>query len=209
LLRPASQRRCDGHISPELEKAVFWKKKLSPEQKAELLGERLRGEVPAIASALLSRLDEDYGIKRGDVDVRQFVIELFVFYMHILDRMALGILGVDGQNLFVDRLIVVLVCGILSDPGESKNDSVDFIAQLHDTFNRRQVQYSKYKLRPDEGEPFEGFNGTLFWEFGRILFALTAAEDTRARVALVFMVEQATVVMLGKGFVQAEEILRG
>jgi hypothetical protein len=170
LLRPASQRRCDGHISPELEKAVFWKKKLSPEQKAELLGERLRGEVPAIASALLSRLDEDYGIKRGDVDVRQFVIELFVFYMHILDRMALGILGVDGQNLFVDRLIVVLVCGILSDPGESK------------------------KLRPDEGEPFEGFNGTLFWEFGRILFALTAAEDTRARVALVFMVEQATVV---------------
>ena len=147
---------------------------MSPEEKADLLGERLLGAVPEVARFLLEGVGGETVVRLSDKNLQQLLIELFVFYMHLLDRMALAELGVDGREIFCDRLIVNVANSLVLRLHKSIS-SVDFVATFKDTYNQRQVQYAGYRaLFPADSEPA---NGTLVWEVSKILLALTGSSN--------------------------------
>jgi hypothetical protein len=81
--------------------------------------------------------------------------------------MAFAHFGASRREVFENRLIVVVVRELLR--ALSKDVAADeFGYALRDTYNRRQIKYAEYTvLIPSEGKPL---NGTLYWEFSKILF---------------------------------------
>jgi hypothetical protein len=174
--------------------------------KAELLGERLLGGVPEIASFLLTELDKiQPGIGfRDENGPERFWIELFVFYMHILDRLAFLHLGAEKKDIFSNRLIVVVMNGLVINLNKELF-ALDFVAEMRDTYNRRQVEYSRYKgLIPPKDEPLKD---TLLWEFSKVLFELFDDENPTTLGLLSLMVSDCTVTLLREGL-KADQVLR-
>lgn len=174
--------------------------------KAELLGERLLGGVPEIASFLLTELHKiQPGIGfRDENGPKRFWIELFVFYMYILDRLAFLHLGAEKRDIFSDRLIVVVMNGLVVDLNKELS-AVDFVAEMRDTYNHRQSEYSRYKeLIPPKDEPLKD---TLFWEFSKVLFALFDDENPATLGLLSLMVSDCTMTLLSEGL-KADQVLR-
>lgn len=171
-----------GRSSPEIQR------------KAELLGGQLLEAVPEIAKEMASTLQAQHRIGfryRNGPD--RFLLELLVLSMHILDRMAFERLGRSGRDIFVDRLITVVMGGVIAR-SKSGVSAVDFVAELRDTYNRRQAEYSRYKaLAPQPGAPPQG---TLFWEFSKTLFGLLNDENPASLVLLTIMVTECMMILL-------------
>ena len=177
--------------------------KLSPEEKAEVLGRRLLGGVDEAASSLSYQIAEQFPAGLSDANVLQFFIELFVFYMHFLDRLALECLDSDGSSRFEGHLVAVVTGGIVT--GFNKNlCSSDFIARLTETYQRR---HAEYRMRntpvPADGEPL---NDSLFWSFIKIMFALTAGTGPAKLMFLITMLSHCNAVVLSE--LNAAETLR-
>lgn len=135
---------------------------------ADLLGEGLVGGATGIAGFALEelgRFDNSIGFRQENTKT-QFVIEAIVFYMHLVDRLAFARLGAARRNMFLDRLAIAVVKELVRQL--SKRASADDLDRtLRDTYNRRQIEYARYKiLFPENGEPL---NNTLVWEFSKIL----------------------------------------
>src|SRR3979490_1719328 len=109
--------------------------RLSPEEKAEVLGRRLLGGVDEAASSISFQVAEQCPAGLSDSNVLQFFIELFVFYMHFLDRLGLECLDGEESSRFEVRLVTVITDGIVT--GFNKNlSSAEFVARLKDTYDR-------------------------------------------------------------------------
>lgn len=172
---------------------MFWNKTVSPEAKAERLGQCLIEGVPPIASFLLTRLREQRGIRPTREQCQQFLLELFVIYMHLLDRMAFGSLGVEGRERFTNRLIVVVSNGVMTALN-SNVSAVDVIARFRDIFNVRQKQYERYKVPSNAtGEPLQA----LFWAFGESLLEVTLDHNPVTLSTLALSLMDCTSVLLG------------
>jgi hypothetical protein len=184
---------------------MFWKKRLTTEQKADLLGERLLGAVPEVASFILSKLDDTPSVQVTERNREQLLIELFVFYMHILDRMAFRHLGPSGRDVFAERLANIVAAAIAESQwvNASRADGPD---RFQSTYNERQLEYANYKEFYPQGQ--EPWKDTLFWECGKILFGLTASHNPVDLTLLAMMVMDWTPVLLGKALM-AEETLKG
>lgn len=181
---------------------MFWNKRASPEQKAEALGEILLEYVPETASLLISRVRQ-HKPNVDEVDAFRLLLELFVFYMHILDRLAFRELGPQQKPVFGDRLIITVANGITTRLHHDLS-SVNIIAELRDTFNLRQKEYAGYRKLLPEGE--EGTRGSLFWEVAKRLFYLCINnDDTLALLDLHMTLTTATVPFLKR----ANAVLRG
>jgi hypothetical protein len=177
--------------------------RLSPEEKAEVLGRRLLGGVDEAASVISFQIAEQCPAGLSDINVLQFFIELFVFYMYLLDRLAFECLDGEESSRFESRLVTVVTDGIVTGFNKSLS-SAEFVSRLKDTYDQRQTEYKKLKSSlPADGEPF---NDTLFWAFIKIIFALTAGTGPAKLMFLITMISNCNSVVLN--ILRAEETLR-
>jgi hypothetical protein len=171
---------------------------------ADLLGRRLVGAATETVSAVMEELAKSYGITFKDIDTApQFVIEVVVFYMHLVDRLAFAYLGAARRGTFADRfteaVLHAMLAGLRSTPPEALGRA------LLDTYNRRQIQYARYKvLIPKEKEPLKD---TLYWEFSKVLFGFLDDENPATIMFLnIFMIHYATFVLNDE--IKVDEVLR-
>jgi hypothetical protein len=179
---------------------MFWNRKPSPEKKAELLGGALLEYVPDTTKWLLSLVHDELNANPDDAVALKVLLELFVFYMHILDRMAFNALGAQQKTLFNERLIVIVANGITTQLHHDLS-AVETVAKLRDTYNRRQSEYAKYKLVPDADE---NLKNSLTWQFGKTLFHLCVhSSDLADLMRITDLLSMATIPFVKK----AKEIL--
>jgi hypothetical protein len=175
-------------------------------EKADLLGEGLVGNATEIASFILNELGKfDNGIEfRSENTTTQFLIEVIVFYMHLVDRLAFAHLSEATREIFCDRFVVAMVREVLREL--ARDISADeFVNALRDTHNRRQMEYARYKaLIPREDEPQKD---TLYWEFSKVLFGFLNDSNPARLVFLNLLVADATNVMLNDAL-RVEEVLQ-
>jgi hypothetical protein len=175
-------------------------------EKADHLGQILVGCATETASVIIERLTSfAEGISFRDSNIApQFVIEFIVFYMHLVDRMAFAHLGAAKREAFGDRFIVAVVKEFLEEI--SREMSADTLGNaLRDTYNRRQLQYAKYKvLIPKKDDPL---NNTLYWEFSKILFNFLDDTNPATLMFLNLLVADMTKIMLNDAL-KVDEVLR-
>jgi hypothetical protein len=141
---------------------VFFKRKVSPEEKAELVTAYLPS-FPTIGAGKLADLPNFRGDCEGDMEL---LLELFAFYMHLANRLAFRELGEEECSRFSHRLIVS-VANRISTTLNKDYSSVQVIAELRDKYNQREDYYANFKkFVPDGNEPQKG---TLFWEFAYVI----------------------------------------
>ena len=136
--------------------------------KADFLGASLVGGAREAALVLTEEFGKLHNIAfRESSKALDFLVELLVFYMHLIDRLAFANLGPAKRKVFSDRLVLAAVKELR--PRLSKEISADdFCNSLRDTYNRRQTEYERYKVWiPKKAEPLKD---TLFWEVSKILF---------------------------------------
>jgi len=173
-------------------------------EKAELLGERLVGGATESASFIAEDLSKRYNIGfRDSHAVPQFIIEVIVFYMHLVDRLAFLHFGPAKREAFGDRFIVTVVKEFLQQM--SRELSADALGTaLRDTYNRRQIEYATYKvLIPEKGDPLKD---TLYWEFSKILFGLFNDTNPVTLFYINILVADLTEIMLNDAL-KVEEVL--
>jgi hypothetical protein len=134
--------------------------------KAKLLGERLVGSAPEAARIILEELGKGYKVVlRNERSVPQFIIEVMVFCMHLIDRSALAQRGVAKRKTFCDHFVAAVLEE--STTGLMSVAPNDFGKSLLDTYDVRQVQYAEYEILMSEKD--QPLKGTLFWEFSKLL----------------------------------------
>ena len=116
-----------------------------------MLGRRLLGGVDEAASLISHQISEQCPAGLNDTNVLQFFIELFVFYMYFLDRLALDCLDDEESSRFEGRLVTVVTDGIVTGFNKSLS-SAEFVTRLKDTYDRRQAEYRKLNQSPPAGE---------------------------------------------------------
>jgi hypothetical protein len=115
-------------------------------EKADLLGERLVGGATETASLIVEKLGQGNNIEfRDDSTAPQFIIEVIVFYMHLVDRLALAHFGAAKREIFGNRFVETVFKTFLK--GMNRELPTDHFGRaLLDTYNSRQMQYAKYKV---------------------------------------------------------------
>jgi hypothetical protein len=174
-------------------------------EKADLLGESLFGGATETSSFIMEELGKRYNIGfRDEHSAQQFLIEVIVFYMHLVDRLAFAHLGAAKRQVFGDRFIVAVVKEVLRQL--SKEISADdFGGLLRDTYNRRQVEYAQFRVPiPKKDEPLKD---TLYWEFSKIMFDLLDNTNPATLMFLNLLVADMTKVMLNDAL-NVEEVLQ-
>jgi hypothetical protein len=172
--------------------------------KADLLAKRLVGGATEAASVIMEELGKRYRIVLQDEKcASQFIIEVMVFYMHLVDRAAFAHLGAAGRLTFIDRFVETVSKESLRDLKGVPAD--DFERSLRNTYNRRQMQCAKYaSLVPKEGEPPKD---TLYWEFSKVLFSFLNDTNPATLIFLSVRVARITDAMVNDSL-KVEEVLR-
>ena len=163
------------------------------------------GGATETATIIMEELGKRFDVSFRDRNtVPQFIIEVIVFYMHLVDRLAFAHLGAAKRQVFGDRFIVAVVKEMLREL--SKEISADdFGKALRDTYNRRQMEYARYRvLIPAKDEPLKD---TLYWEFSKILFGFLDDENPATLMFLNLFVVDMSDALLTKAM-KAEEVLR-
>jgi hypothetical protein len=142
------------------------KKKVSAEQKGEMVGSFLPGLAALAARELAKQVPqiEDGDYQEGNLNL---LLELFAFYMHLANRLAFRELGAQECSRFSSRLIVSAANNITTSLN-SELSSVQIVAELRDKYNERDGYYSQYRKLVPHGD--ESPNNTLFWEFTKVIF---------------------------------------
>lgn len=167
------------------------------------MGERLVGGATECASVIVEELTKfgEIGFRDSNA-VPQFLIEIIVFYMHLVDRRAFAHLGAVKRQEFADRFVLAVMREALREVKLVPVD--DFGGALRDTYNRRQMKYARYKeLLPSKDEPLKD---SLCWEFSKILFGFFEDENPATLMFLSALVADLTKVMLINAM-KVEEVL--
>ena len=175
-------------------------------EKADLLGERLVGGATEAASFIMEELGKRFNVGFRDRSwAPQFVIEVIVFYMHLVDRLAFAHLGLGGREKFADQFEIAVMKEVLRDLNPELSAD-DFGGKLRDIYNRRQMEYAKCKdLIANKGEPLKN---TLYWEFSNVLFGLLDDQNPATLVFLIMLVTDLTNIMLIDAL-KVDEVLLG
>lgn len=108
----------------------------------------------------------------------ELVIEVCVFYLHFIDRMAFESLGPKQRDIFMDILVPESRKALFSFFNELGIDTKegDFNDTFIDLYKKRQEEYEKYKeLVPKKDE---SFLNTLFWEFGKKVSQILTGQNS-------------------------------
>jgi len=172
-------------------------------RKADLLGSRLYAGAREIAILFTEELEKRDIQFRDEESIERCLIEIFVFYLHMIDRSAHVHLGLTKRELFADRLIVAFMKEIMG--GLDKSVSADTFGEtIRETYNRRQIEYASYKrLTPEKDEPLKG---TLFLEFSKIIFRFLDDDNPATIFLLCMLIERYTVIFMTDA-AKVEEVL--
>jgi hypothetical protein len=92
-------------------------------------------------------------------------LEVTLFWLHLMDREIFGRLGPNRRDVFMNALRWGARENLMRQYGISaESEAAKFRDRFVDSFNLRQEFYSKFKKSVPQGN--EGYEGTLFWEFG-------------------------------------------
>lgn len=175
-------------------------------EKADLLGESLVGAATEAAEMLLELLGKDNNVRfRDGVDsALQFVTEITVFYMHLIDRLAFAHLGPIRRETFGDRFVLAVLKELLRELNKERSAD-EFGEAFLRAYKRRQMEYAQYKiLIPDKDEPLKN---TLFWEFSKILFGFLDDQNPATLMLLNVLLIDMTEVVLNHTL-KVEDVLR-
>jgi hypothetical protein len=170
-------------------------------EKADLLGEQLVGGATEIATMIVEEVAKVSPVTFRDGSALQFAVEIIVFYMHLVDRMAFAHLLPAERKIFGDRFIVAVVKETLRELSRDVSAD-DFGDVLRDTYNKRQMQYARYGVFISGHD--QPLKDTLYWEFSKILFGLFKEQNPATLIHLNLLVADCAKIML----VRAEEVLR-
>ena len=107
-------------------------------EKANLFGERLVGGTTETATFITEELGKRFGVGfRNENSVKQFLIEVVVFSMHLIDRLAFTHLGAAKREVFADRFVITVTKEIRRSLSKEISAG-EFSKALRDTYNRRQ-----------------------------------------------------------------------
>jgi len=177
---------------------LFHKKEI---EKADLLGERLVPAARETSAYLVEKLAQGCNIRLRDGSLaRQLAIEVLVYYIHWVDRLAFDHLGPDRRDI-IRRFVSATAKALLLGP-DQELVAGDFGKSLQETYKLRNPQYAHYDLKPEKGGPLKG---TLFWEFSKVLLPLF--DDDSALGHLSLLVATMTVWTLNDAL-KVEEVLR-
>ena len=173
-------------------------------EKADLLGESLVGGASEAATLIVEDLRKRFAVGlREASSSQQFVIEIVVFYMHMVDRLAFQYLGPYRREVFADRLNIAVIKEFLCSRNKEV-DAAEFAEHLKDAYNRRQREYAQYKdLIPMKDQPPKG---TLFWEFSSILFGFMDDSNPATLVSLYLFTIDVSLELMK--VMKIEEVLR-
>jgi hypothetical protein len=172
--------------------------------KAELLGERLVGGATEAACIILEELGKRYKIViRNEESTPLFIIEVMVLYMHLVDRQVQAHLGPTNRDPFMDRFVETVLrestAGLASVPANN------FGRTLRDVYNRRQMEYTKYRLLLPEKDGI--LKNTLYWEFSKILFGFVDDSSPVTLGSLNILVAHVSSAMMNS-VLKVEEVLQ-
>lgn len=164
---------------------MFFSKKTEP-SKADLLGKQVVSLSCEIAGSISDEMAKKYSTgfryklndPQGKNHLKQYIVEVVVFYVHIIDRIVFKALNGRNRDIFVDEFRIAITREL--SQGATICDPEDLIKTLQDTYHRRTPEYYHYKI-PQAGEPLKG---TLFWEFSKIIFSFFNSENPITGMAL-------------------------
>ena len=173
---------------------------------ADRLGAGLVRCATETASIIVEQLSKHYDVRFRDArGAPQFIIEVIVFYMHMVDRLAFAYLGAAGRKVFGDRLIVAVVKEVLQELSREVSAD-DFGSTLRGTYNRRQKEYARYRvLIPEKEQPLKD---TLYWEVSKILFGLLNDENPATLMFVNVLVADMVKIAL-YDTLKVEDVLKG
>ncbi len=97
---------------------------------------------------------------------RRVELEVAALFLHLLDRLAFGLLGPERRKALMDPLAEEVAASFADAycASEPISDDADAVVEF---LNSRQTEYAQYRdLLPGKDEVYEG---TLFWEFAKRL----------------------------------------
>lgn len=123
-----------------------------------------------LTPVLLRALVSEESTESNNELIAPLSLEMFMFGLHLTDRIAFDRLGPTNRTLFMNALLE-RVQNKLKPPLDS---------QLHSFYNLRIVFYARFpKLFADKDD---NLKDTLFWEFGKALSAIYAFNNPVAIV---------------------------
>lgn len=164
-------------------------------EKVEILGEALVVGATEIANVIvneLSQLCEDLEFCTDD-DAVQYVIEVVVFYMHLVDRSIFAKLGPVRREVFQDNFVIIVLRLLQKQRGDT---TPNFEKALREIYNYRQLFYSQFKdLVPNRNEQLKD---TLCWEFSKVLFECFKDTNPVTLVSINIIVVRMTSLMVNE-----------
>lgn len=147
-------------------------------EKARALAPTLIGLARAGVDSLFKQLQKEVaaGI-RGVI-----CLEMVIFYLHLVSRFALLLLGAEKRNTFIDVLLIE-VRELLSRTFESGLEADQFRNGFAAHWNAREIECGNYKFFPEKGEPSKD---TLFWEFPKKIAAMVGSENNALLILHVY-----------------------
>lgn len=173
--RVAGKKFVEASIKKDMEKRgkgedALWDQFKSLANTDEVLQKKAKELAPALVhvvnmttDALIKNLKETAKIKIDGPHSNEAFLEILLFYMHWMDRIAFDHLGKEKRGVFMDALFLE-VRESISQLQEGGIEATEVRSVITALYAERQNEYAQYKKLFPEKE--EGYGGTLFWEFG-------------------------------------------
>jgi len=122
----------------------------------------------------------------------ELVIDVCIFYLHFIDRMAFESLGPKQRDIFMDILVSEskkALFNIFTELGIDIKE-IDFNNTFLYLYVKRQEEYEKFKELVPKND--ENMLNTLFWEFGKKVSQILTGKNSNMAInvgVLQFIIE--------------------
>jgi hypothetical protein len=128
-----------------------------------------------LSAKATEKLFENAEIKLEESRYHEIFVEVSIFYLHFVDRVAFQYLEKKTKEFFMDNLFIELSKRILDSFKESPQSQLIFNSLFINMSNERQIEYGKYKnILPEKDE---NMRDSLFWEFGKKICSILKKEE--------------------------------
>lgn len=116
------------------------------------------------SKVICDEIEKDNLYTVNDKIFNSICLEIALFYIHFIDRIAFIYIGVKKRNIFMDFLFRLFL-DIGSDEYIDDFEKIRFRFIVGEMYNERQAEYGRYKKLFAESD--EDYSNTLYWEFGK------------------------------------------
>lgn len=174
----------------------LWTQFQDKENSNETLIKKAKALAPLIISLVdkntvstFKQLEQNNKQKLSSATMGEVHLEMIIFCIHFIDRVAFQYLGAELRGIFCDTLFVELMN--LSTP---KSDVATFRSIFSSLCNKRTMEYSKYKKIFSEENELP--NDTLLWEFGKKIAETLGFENNITIIMSVYTIVFSSLITL-------------